>query len=95
MRASSMSGSTTCRRYVQASATESAAPSLAASALAGIHTNPPDVAEVPPQWAAFSQTTTLCPAAAATSAAVMPPAPEPMTSTSVPTAVVTTPVLLI
>src|SRR5690554_7848143 len=40
---------------------------------------PPDRAEVPPYWSAFSTTSTFSPWSAAVTAAVMPPAPEPTT----------------
>src|SRR6266481_9824900 len=51
-------------------------------ALTGIQTIPPDHAVVPPINSVFSITRTLRPSAAATAAAVMPPAPAPITTTS-------------
>jgi hypothetical protein len=57
-------------------------PACAAFAFAGIHTIPPETAVVPPTNADFSMSTTRRPSAAATHAAVIPPAPAPRTTTS-------------
>lgn len=50
--------------------------------VAGIHSQPPDQALVPPSTDAFSATMTLAPCIAAVTAAESPAAPEPTTSTS-------------
>src|SRR5471030_1725547 len=65
-----------------ASATESLPPRALIRWLLGIQMPPPDTAEVPPYSALFSINSALSPRSWARSAAVMPPAPEPITSTS-------------
>ena len=57
-------------------------PDAAIAVLAGIHTMPPEIEVVPPTWVDFSTSSTRNPSAAATQAAVMPPAPAPRTTTS-------------
>src|SRR5262245_50594904 len=50
--------------------------------LPGIHTIPPDQAEVPPTWSPFSNNRTVAPCPWATSAAASPAAPVPSTAMS-------------
>jgi hypothetical protein len=69
-------------KYCTASVMLSESPASFILALAGIQTMPSDHAVVPPTKAVFSITSTRRPSAAATAAAVMPPAPAPTTMTS-------------
>jgi len=57
-------------------------PAARASGLRGTHIQPPDQAVVPPSTGSFSTTTTSSPNQAAVTAALRPPAPEPITSRS-------------
>ena len=68
--------------YVIACSRLSATPTSGMCGLFGIHTWPPDQAVVPPTRSAFSNTPTVAPDSAATTAAVRPAAPVPMTTTS-------------
>lgn len=67
---------------MRASSGLSSAPTAAMCGLFGIQTWPPDQADVPPTWAAFSKTATRAPPSWAVTAAVSPAAPVPRTTTS-------------
>ena len=70
-------------RYLRAaSGVSSVTPDACSASLLGIHTPPPERAVEPPKRAAFSTTTALNPLRAAVSAAVIPAAPLPTTTTS-------------
>src|SRR5215469_15364619 len=69
-------------RYVTTSSRLSVKPALASWRLFGSQTVPPDHALVPPTVAAFSNSPTRAPSAAARTAAVSPAAPVPSTTTS-------------
>lgn len=76
------SAPTTAARYAAAFAGVSGTPAARITSLHGIQIPAPDRAAEPPKVGAFSTTTQLSPRAAAVSAAVIPAAPEPTTTTS-------------
>ena len=73
---------TTAARYSAASAGVSGTPAARITELFGIQIPDPDRAAEPPNTAAFSITSTDRPRLAAVSAAVIPDAPAPTTTTS-------------
>ncbi len=73
---------TTAARYSAALAGVSGTPAARITALFGIQIPAPDRATEPPNVAAFSITTTDSPRLAAVSAAAIPEAPAPTTTTS-------------
>ncbi len=81
-RSTGTSGPTTAARYSAAFAGVSGTPAARTTELFGIQIPAPDRAADPPKVGAFSTTTQLRPCLAAVRAAVMPAAPEPMTTTS-------------
>ena len=81
-RAAGTSGPTTAARYCAAFAGVSGTPAASSTGLFGIQMPAPERAAEPPKVGAFSTTTTLSPRFAAVSAAVIPAAPEPTTTTS-------------
>ena len=72
----------TAARYSAASAGVSGTPAARTTELLGIQTPEPDRASDPPNTLAFSSTTTDSPSLTAVSAAVIPAAPAPTTTTS-------------
>src|SRR5690242_19493619 len=73
---------TTAARYDAALDGESGTPAARSTSLLGIQMPAPDLAAEPPKTGAFSTTRVLRPRLAAASAAVMPAAPAPTTTTS-------------
>lgn len=81
-RSAGTSGPTTAARYVAAFCGVSGTPAPRITELLGSQIPAPDRAADPPKVGAFSTTRTLSPRLAAVSAAVIPAAPEPTTTTS-------------
>src|SRR4051812_31799252 len=75
-------GPTTLARYWAALAGVSGTPALRITSLFGIQMPAPERAAEPPNLAAFSTTRTVIPRLAAVSAATIPAAPDPTTTTS-------------
>ena len=80
--AGSALGPITSRTYRRATARLSFTPAARAWGLSGTQMPPPETDVVPPKCDPFSSTSTFAPDAAARTAAVIPAAPDPTTTTS-------------